>query len=398
MPKINNNFVRWYTPKLAKELNDSIVPFIDKAIEEQVAPANELRRAYSVVSKISDCSRTHVSKALRGAPKHFDHYYDFGVSKGYLTPESRAAYDSPESTTSISEHKAYMESPEGKIGQYFRNGGPCYDYIRNPAKVVKEATALLEIARLQQQKDALKIAIEIATDFVGIREIIEKLEGYKLTKAKEKYRAPKESVKTCREIHDLLVKITKDTHDQLVNQWIDRINSVVDNFLANVKPEQSSYAFYHKKQKYPNKFAYDLVTKFVEATRHGNLLSDTTYNHRKRLDYPILVRAEAERRVLEMEQMFISKNIRKLNSIVEKKGNFSKATLLRTTTSAGLVEGDIRVEFADSTAFEVRNQLVWSHSVQGTVFTRYPTTFHNIKTLSGLHKFKPEQWMNENFI
>lgn len=51
----------------------------------------------------------------------------------------------------------------------------------------------------------------------------------------------------------------------------------------------------------------------------------------------------------------------------------------REVNPAGM-EGRLKVSFSDESSFEVRTSVVWSSSALGTVFPRFPVTFHNVRT------------------
>jgi hypothetical protein len=68
----------------------------------------------------------------------------------------------------------------------------------------------------------------------------------------------------------------------------------------------------------------------------------------------------------------------KLGEVIERKGG---ATV--KSTSDDLFHHDLFFKFDDGAAFRVNTQQVWARSKLGNIFTRYPTTFHDVKFKDG---------------
>jgi hypothetical protein len=113
------------------------------------------------------------------------------------------------------------------------------------------------------------------------------------------------------------------------------------------------------------------------------------------------LRKEAKKAADEMQQTFVYKNAKKLASIMDAKkaGLETRPTILKAQAGAhGTFEGDMRINFADGSSFEVRNQVVFKRSQYGKWFTQYPTTFHNVTLPNGSKMGQPsEERMNEIF-
>jgi len=64
----------------------------------------------------------------------------------------------------------------------------------------------------------------------------------------------------------------------------------------------------------------------------------------------------------------------------------------------GGLEGSIRFHFEDGSSFVAKNAVVWSQSSKGTVFSRYPLTFHDAILPDGSRMPRPDEaGMNEVF-
>lgn len=92
------------------------------------------------------------------------------------------------------------------------------------------------------------------------------------------------------------------------------------------------------------------------------------------------LKAEGVRQADDMQRRFLYKNTKKLVSILEQKkgGLAGKPTIIHAQARRGVFEGEIVVNFADGSSFNVRNQIVLKRSTYGKLFAAFPTTFHDV--------------------
>ena len=96
---------------------------------------------------------------------------------------------------------------------------------------------------------------------------------------------------------------------------------------------------------------------------------------------------------------FVHKNLRKLHSVIEAKGNLLSVDVVHEYLRLRGLEGTLRVRFEDGSSFLARNSVVMSHSVHGTPFLRYPLTFHEVCLPNGGRMARPsEERMNTVFL
>lgn len=110
--------------------------------------------------------------------------------------------------------------------------------------------------------------------------------------------------------------------------------------------------------------------------------------------------AQAEKDAKEIRDLFVVKNLRKIVSILEAKGddNFDSCKVLGNTISLSGLEGTLRFNFKDGSGFTCRNSIVWSISHLGNQFYRFPLTFHNVTMPNGQRMMRPsEKNMNDIF-
>lgn len=159
----------------------------------------------------------------------------------------------------------------------------------------------------------------------------------------------------------------------------------------------------------------DLSAKVAEEGRHGKaykqmveMARDNTVLYRAvvqvqgstyRLadDHEAILAAEAKRDADGVRENFIYKNLRKIASILEAKGNFSEAKLIDRAVLNAL-EGTILFKFADGSSFTAKNSVVFVVNQYGTQFYRFPLTFANVVMPDGSRMPQPsEERMNEVF-
>lgn len=91
---------------------------------------------------------------------------------------------------------------------------------------------------------------------------------------------------------------------------------------------------------------------------------------------------------------FMEKQLSKLNRVIKQR------QILKVSVLSG--EGDIKqlhykVVMKSGDSFEVKNKIVISYNENLVPTTRFPTTFHNIKTGNEFYKQKAQEWMDEFF-
>ena len=101
----------------------------------------------------------------------------------------------------------------------------------------------------------------------------------------------------------------------------------------------------------------------------------------------------------EVCRFFVSKNVRKLDSIVEAKGNFTGIDIVSKSLNPSGMEGRLRLRFDDGTSFEARSSVVMVWSASGKPFQRFPLTFHNVVMPDQTIMARPsEERMNTLFV
>lgn len=113
-----------------------------------------------------------------------------------------------------------------------------------------------------------------------------------------------------------------------------------------------------------------------------------------------LIDAAARKHADDLRRLFVVKNLRKIASILEAKGDerFDDAEVMGTPVNISRLEGALRFSFKDGSSFRVNNGIVFSRSSLGTPFERFPLTFHAVVLPSGEPMPQPsEERMNTVF-
>jgi len=97
----------------------------------------------------------------------------------------------------------------------------------------------------------------------------------------------------------------------------------------------------------------------------------TTYEVKK--DWKEIIKKKSKENADMIIQDFVSKLVFKLNTILSKKENLKEAKRIGNVNS-----NEIAISFTDSSKFIVRSKIVYVTNSNGTSFTRYPTTFHDV--------------------
>jgi len=178
-------------------------------------------------------------------------------------------------------------------------------------------------------------------------------------------------------VRSALEQITEDLKQDLYKNNLQWITGLVDRWADQYDSENDKttpYEFYAKS----NPFGYMILQR---VTKSSGTYHDQTVTLND--DYKEYLEKEATRITEDMMNKFVYKNTHKLAPVLVKKDNLKTITLRHASTDTGTIEGTLQLDFQDNSTFTVTSKLVWSWSRNGKQFTRYPTTFHNVKFSDG---------------
>lgn len=117
------------------------------------------------------------------------------------------------------------------------------------------------------------------------------------------------------------------------------------------------------------------------------------------LDTPAIVHRYAAREATLVREHFLTKNMRKLASLIDGKPGVRRIEVVGSDLSLKGLTGTLQVSFTDGSSFQAINSVVQSISTRGNRFYRYPLTFHKIRMPDGSTIARQsEEWMNTVFV
>lgn len=215
--------------------------------------------------------------------------------------------------------------------------------------------------------------------------------------AKPQYVPPPASLPSLKMVDDVIVQVTQAYFDLAYKASLDSIHESVRKYTegrkdANVDP----YSFFHTDRR--SMIGYEegmTVSKLFKRARpfpHEYVLVE---------DADKIMEAIAHQRASEARDNYRRKMQAKLGSIVGERCKVTKvkSVVIQDLRSCGVaLLGVLKIEFEDGSSFEAHNQAVFSYSVHGTPFNRFPTTFRAVHGKNGqLIGNMSEKEMNEQF-
>jgi hypothetical protein len=214
-----------------------------------------------------------------------------------------------------------------------------------------------------------------------------------------RYVPPPVTTIAAKKVHALLTDLMRDNFTGLVKAFVAGMERQLKAFTDAVDAAQAA-------GKPLSLYGYGKAHDGVDL----NFLSRVTHDDRPRSmavlvddDAAAKIQAIATRDAEEIREMFVAKNLRKIVSIMDAKEHAGVAlTEVKVTSrhiSMGGFTGEFHAAFADGSSFDFTNSVVWSQSIHGRAFNRFPLTFHNVRLAGGIKMPRPsEERMNTVFI
>lgn len=179
-------------------------------------------------------------------------------------------------------------------------------------------------------------------------------------------------------------------------RWHFTINK--DDALVNVA---ENLGYRNRKKITVDAVGVALLSRVVRAGRVGGDRFSGEYTEIVAPNAVEILKEQAFKDADELRQMFIVKNLKKIVSVVEGKGDgqMTESRVVNTEVSLQSLEGELYFAFADGSSFRVKNAVVGAISVLGNPFLRFPLTFHDAKMPGGAKMPLPsEERMNTIFL
>ncbi|MBW3243418.1 hypothetical protein KUV57_12160 [Epibacterium sp. DP7N7-1] len=227
--------------------------------------------------------------------------------------------------------------------------------------------------------------------------------------AREIYSAPAASKTAMGKVNEALQEITAGARDHIASLIEARESKVLERFLAavqeNLDPQEGTKRirnfspYEYSRQIGKGEPRPDLRRPLEALTKDRYDTDRKVIVYEAKPDAPEIMKDRAKTQAKEICAAFIERNLVKLASIVEAKGNFDSIEIIGRQVNPAGMDGRLRVGFDDGASFEARTSAVWSHSVLGKLFTRFPVTFHDVIVPGGdMTRKMSEQEMNEVFV
>lgn len=359
-----NDILSYFTPKYQAELK-LMFPVVEQSLKEEVVDSKFVNHFESLVHKASDYTRPLLNKAIKKVGKVYDRSRE-GENK-YL--------------------QGFDYKEEFHDAQYLFNGGTAYE-VNHPEKFVEKYGNL--VAPLTQKYPefgkALASLIDLTKKLIPVHEIIKKLESMKTNKAIEKYKPPQAKIQSMKSLYDILDKFMADTKDEMISYWESALLKGADRLVSIYADKQVPY------KEYRNLSSSCMKLIDVNKSKMGFI-----ENFRLKENAVQLALEEATDIADSIKKGFLAKGVNKLATIIENRGDYDSAEKVGLSFYSGAIEGRILIKFKNGDSFSVNTQVVSAINQQGTAYTQYPLTFHNVKLGDKNFKFATEKWMNENF-
>ncbi|MCW3783000.1 hypothetical protein [Defluviimonas salinarum] len=223
----------------------------------------------------------------------------------------------------------------------------------------------------------------------------------------ERYSAPAASGTAMARVLGVLEEITRASRDALRDLIAERHTRRLDAYLAAQEENRTApqgkrlrdYSPYEHTRRIGNGRSDPVLRGALEALTESRFDHDSRQTlHQRRPDFRERIGRRADADADELCRSYIDKNLAKLDSIIERKGDFEAIEVIGRRLDPAGMEGRLRVSFADGASFEARSSVVMSWSVHGKAFLRFPLTFHDVVLAGGAPMPAPsEERMNEVF-
>jgi hypothetical protein len=217
-----------------------------------------------------------------------------------------------------------------------------------------------------------------------------------------KYQPPRASTKAGEQVIGILKDITSKHYDALVKQYLDRFKKTLTAYLDAASKDAAegtaltirNFCYIERMRIYDQgamRVLYEAIDKEPVKKYGTNEINTPVVS----ADAEDKLRAMAVKDADEIRDAFVSKNAKKIVSIIDAKNNFKDIVIINDAISMGGLQSTLRLTFNDGSEFDAKLQAVFSTSVHGKHFVRHPLTFHNVKLPGGVKMGQPsEERMN----
>lgn len=274
--------------------------------------------------------------------------------------------------------------------------------IKKVEKTKLDTPFIKDMLAFLNEAKPLADAFEDLKGMVAIRTPVQRIDPKDAMR--QKYTAPTAAKSTQKLVIDTLTQSVDGIYEELVQSIFDdykkyaaRYEEILDAAHEGAYPSPAQ-AFMsnpsHKSQE-----AYQIADMVFTSPEMSSFRRVFKNRPVQKPDADALMEQKARLLASEIRDNFIFKNLVKIDSIIEAKGNLKEIRPLESTIRMGTLRGDFRLLFTDGSSFMISNTVVWGVSKYGRVFQRFPLTFHDVTMPDGSRMSQPsEEKMNTIFI
>ncbi len=286
--------------------------------------------------------------------------------------------------------------------------------LSNYKSVTKKLSALSKLPLAKLGLEYMKEITPLCELMADLKtKVVKKITKTAEERKQEKYTPPASSAKAVEQVKAILEDICNRQYQQLLDSIHGNYMSMLTRYLAKQqaildgsdersaryknRQSYSTYEFFTDKQGRCDARNADLIGKAVWNGPDGNYFDP----YQARPEASEILLAEATKIADDIRLTYVAKNLRKLTSILEAKGDdlFESVKEVAETIHLASLEGTMLFKFKDGSRFTVNNSVVWVMNSFGTQFYRFPLTFHNVVMPDGTPMKAPsEKRMNTVFV
>lgn len=307
------------------------------------------------------------------------------------------------------------------------------DTVPSSASIARLPGLMKRVAKIKHVDDPaatnmvpyLKEVAPLADVMLSLKDKITRRPSPKTDEEKraEKFAVPEVKTEASAKIKEMLEQIADESFKNLVEVFTRRYNAVLDSFIkaqtaADDDRTKNRPDFFRSRTNPVYDDHYGLTWHFTDKDAYvrssgrvrningsGNslLAPHVSSAYGSRITFKPDVREKLGELALEnakeIRDLFVIKNLKKIASIVDGKGNYSDAKILGNSVNIGGLQGTIRFSFEDGSAFTVQNAVKFVVNQFGTQFNQFPLTFHDVVMPGGAKMPSPsEKRMNTVFL
>lgn len=309
------------------------------------------------------------------------------------------------------------------------NDGPLHDlyWAGKPSLHTMEGflKKLGKIFKQAPNEPLVRTAVAYTTELLPLAKLVKELKSKttkRVAKSEEEKRAekftpPPSSSKAVAQVRAMLEEFVKENYENLLEYIeagmvsdLEAYLKACDEVAAGTYDRKGRRAFNQNVRSFSPYHFFRFADGSIDSSAAANVdtavemgqRADGQLGYVRRANATTILHARAERDAKEIREVYVVKNLKKLTSIIEAKGDDNFASVEKyaySHTNLSYLEGGMVVKFKDGSQFTAKNSVTFVINSFNTRFLRFPLTFHNVIMPNGEPMGRPsEKRMNTVFI